>query len=152
MVHQCVFKSVVIWLHILVVSVLMCVCRTFRWCIINFDSIKLHGTNVKIKNIYMFYVQTWLVFVCSKYQTFWVTNDSWDANSSTVTSHCKPSDILFKLEWEGLVEEATQCAYGHAARSVFFLLTARKWSFQDPCLHRLPSFFVFWIERAPTMV
>jgi len=92
----------------------------------------------------MFDVQTWLVFVYSKYQEFWVANDIWGANSSTVTSHCKPSDIWFKLEWEGLVEEATQCANCHAALWVFFLLTARKWSFQDPCLHRLLSLFLNW--------
>jgi len=28
MVHRCVIKSAVMWLHILVVSLLMCVCRT----------------------------------------------------------------------------------------------------------------------------
>jgi hypothetical protein len=49
MVHQCVIKSVVMWLHILVVSLLMCVCRTVRCWIINFYSIKMYGTNVKIK-------------------------------------------------------------------------------------------------------
>ena len=43
MVHQCVVKSVVIGLHILVVSLLMCVCHTVRWWVINFDSIKMHG-------------------------------------------------------------------------------------------------------------
>jgi len=30
MVHRCMVKSVVMWLHILVVSLLMCVCRTLR--------------------------------------------------------------------------------------------------------------------------
>jgi len=30
MVHWCMIKSVVMWLHILVVSLLMCVCRTVR--------------------------------------------------------------------------------------------------------------------------
>jgi len=30
MVHQCMIKSVVKWLHILAVSLLMCVCCTFR--------------------------------------------------------------------------------------------------------------------------
>ena len=90
----------------------------------------------------MFYVPSWLVFVCSKYQEFLVANDIRGANSSTVTSHRKSIDIWFKLEWKVLVEEATQCAYSHATRSVFFLLTARKWSFQDPCLNRLPSLFL----------
>ena len=28
MVHLCMIKSVVMWLHILVVSLLLCVCRT----------------------------------------------------------------------------------------------------------------------------
>jgi len=28
MVHQCIIKSVMMWLHTLVVSLLMCVCRT----------------------------------------------------------------------------------------------------------------------------
>jgi len=68
----------------------------------------------------MFHVPSWLVFVCSKYQEFLVANDTWGANSSTLTSHRKPIVIWFKLEWEGLVDEATQCAYGHTARSVFF--------------------------------
>jgi len=30
MVHQCKIKSVVMWLHILVMSLSMCVCRTVR--------------------------------------------------------------------------------------------------------------------------
>jgi len=30
MVHQCMIKSMVMWLHILVVFVLMCVCCTVR--------------------------------------------------------------------------------------------------------------------------
>jgi len=30
MVHQLMIKSVVMWLHISVVSLLMCICRTLR--------------------------------------------------------------------------------------------------------------------------
>ena len=30
MVHRCMIKLVVIWLHVLVLSLLMCVCRTVR--------------------------------------------------------------------------------------------------------------------------
>ena len=30
MVHRCMIKTVVIWLHILVAALLMCVCRTVR--------------------------------------------------------------------------------------------------------------------------
>ena len=30
MVHQCMIKLVVMWLHVLVVSLFMCVCRTVR--------------------------------------------------------------------------------------------------------------------------
>jgi len=34
MIHQCLIKSVVMWLHILVVSLLLCVCRTVCNCFV----------------------------------------------------------------------------------------------------------------------
>jgi len=42
MIHQCMIKSVVKWLHIWVVSLLMCVCHTVRGWVINCDSSKMH--------------------------------------------------------------------------------------------------------------
>jgi len=45
MVHLCMIKSVVMWLHILVVSLLVCVCRTVReWTL---DIVKMRGTKLK---------------------------------------------------------------------------------------------------------
>jgi hypothetical protein len=101
----------------------------------------------------MFDVQTWQVFVCSKYQE---SEPQMRSEVQTATpSHHTASRATSGSSWNWMVlwrkprsvPTATQCAYGHAARSIFFLLTARKWSFKDPCLHTTPSLFFLNLGR-----
>jgi hypothetical protein len=145
-------KSVVMWLHILVVSLLMCLCRrTVRWWIINFDSIKMHGTNVKIKkNICLMFERGLCLYVLSA-KSF--GSQMISEMLTAALSHHTASRATSGLSLNGRV-------LWRKTRSVpTATLLARYFSYWQPengasktrvYTDFLPCFFL--IERAPTMV